>query len=85
MTKLRYEYWLRLLLMAALAYAPATRADEPVKEPPTDPQTLLRLIEEALPSLITDDNTKLVAQMYAARLGSPSGKPSTPLRPSPDS
>jgi len=71
MMNLHYEYWLRLLLMAALAYVPATRADEPVKEPPTDPQTLLRLIDEALPPLITDDNTKLVAQMYAARLGKP--------------
>jgi len=74
--------WMAALGLLLLAFPFATQAgDKPTQDPSPTVEQLKELIDQALPAeLITDDNSKLVAQLLAPKLGIPLSQSFDPAR-----
>ena len=73
MSKLSHRRWrgIAVLVLGAVAYAATAQEDPPEDPTPPSREEIMRMIDEALPSLIGDDNSGLVEQLLDARLGKP--------------
>jgi len=72
MSKTRLNTWGGLALLTSTCVTPAFAQEVlPPEQIPSTRDEILRLVDQALPSMIGKDNAALVEQLLSARLGSP--------------